>query len=245
MSSNETLWPPCPALRLSSRAKETRMFELKRLWWSGAVALVLVAGAAKAADEWETVESKKAVIKVRTRPNGNGKEVWAEKDVEANAVDVQTALMDSGSFRLWMPYVKESRVVSTNPDGSRVAYARLSLPVVDDRDYTIQVTDEKKLAEDGTGAYVQRWKVVEGALPERKDIVRLKYNEGTWEVTPKGEASTHIVYKFAVDPGGSIPGWLASFGQKDGVLDTLKAVQERAQKLGEERKKAKPAPKAP
>ncbi len=222
------------------------MFELKRLWWSGAVALVLVAGVARAADEWETVETQKALIKVRPRADGNGKEVWAEKDVEANAVDVQTALMDSASFRFWMPYVKESRVVSTNPDGSRVAYARLSLPVVDDRDYAILVTDEKKLAEDGTGEYVQRWKVAEGALPERKDIVRLKYNDGTWEVTPKGEATTHIVYKFAVDPGGSIPGWLASFGQKDGVLDTLKAVQERAQKLAEERKKAKPAaPKAP
>lgn len=222
------------------------MFEAKRLWWSGAVALMLVAGVAQAADEWDTVESKKALIKVRPRADGNGKEVWAEKDVDANAGDVQTALMDMASFRLWMPYVKESRVLSTNPDGSRVAYARLSLPVVNDRDYTILVTDEKKLAEDGSGEYVQRWKVVEGALPERKDIVRLKYNEGTWEISPKGEASTHIVYKFTVDPGGSIPSWLASFGQKDGVLDTLKAVQERAQKLAEERKQAKPAaPKAP
>lgn len=225
------------------------MFDAKRLWWFGAVALVLTAGLARAENEWETVESKKAVIKVRARADGKGKEVWAEKDVDAEAIDVQTALMDSGSFRLFMPYVKESRVLSTNPDGSRVAYARLKLPVVDDRDYTLQVVDEKKLAEDGTGEYVQRWKVVEGALPEREDIVRLKYNEGTWEVTPKGEGKTHIVYKFSVDPGGSVPSWLASMGQKDGVMDTLKAVQDRAQKLAEERKKAKPAapaaPKAP
>ncbi|WP_224362813.1 START domain-containing protein [Hyalangium versicolor] len=222
------------------------MFEVKRVWWCGAVALLMAAGMAQAAEEWETVESKKAVIKVRPRAGGQGKEIWAEKDVAASAIDVQTALMDSGSFRLWMPYVKESRIVSTNPDGSRVAYARLKLPVVDDRDYTILVTDEKKLAEDGTGEYVQRWKAVEGALPERKDIVRIKHNEGTWEISPKGEGSTHIVYKFSVDPAGSLPGWLASFGQKDGVLDTLNAVQERAQKLAEERKKAKPeAPKAP
>ncbi|WP_224244965.1 START domain-containing protein [Hyalangium gracile] len=222
------------------------MYERKRQWWGGALALVLVAGVAQAAEEWETVESKKAVIKVRPRPDGNGKEVWAEKEVEADARDVQNALMDSGSFRLWMPYVKESRVVSTQPDGSRVAYARLKLPVVDDRDYAITVVDEKKLAEDGTGEYVQRWKAVPDALPVREDIVRIKHNEGTWQIIPKGEGKTHIVYKFSVDPGGSVPGWLASFGQKDGVLDTLKAVQDRAQKLGEERKKAKPsAPTAP
>jgi hypothetical protein len=222
------------------------MFEAKRLWWGGALALVLVAGVSQAADEWETVEDEDAMIKVRARTDGNGKEVWAEKDVEANANDVQTALMDSGSFRLWMPYVKESRVVSTNPDGSRVAYARLDLPVVDDRDYLIGVVDEKKLSEDGQGEYVQRWKVVVDAnVPERKGVVRLKYNEGTWQVTSKGENKTHIVYRFSVDPGGSIPGWLASFGQKDGVLETLGAVEKRAKKLGEERKKAKPAPKAP
>jgi len=222
------------------------MFEVKRLWWCGALALVLAAGVARAADDWETVEDEDAQIKVRARSDINGKEVWAEKDVEANAYDVQGALMDSASFRLWMPYVKESRVVSTNADGSRVAYAKLDFPMVDDRDYVISVVDEKKLTEDGQGEYVQRWKVVDGGLPERKGVVRLKHNEGTWQVTSKGENKTHIVYKFSVDPGGSIPDWLASFGQKDGVMDTLEAVEKRAQKLGEERKKAKPAaPKAP
>jgi hypothetical protein len=240
-----TLWMAGEQAALPIFREEKRMFEVTRLWRCGAVALVLAAGVAQAAD-WETVEDEDALIKVRARTDGNGKEVWAEKTVEANALDVQTALMDSGSFRLWMPYVKESRVVTTNPDGSRVAYAKLNFPVVDARDYTISVVDEKKLAEDGTGEYVQRWKVVDGVLPERKDVVRLKYNDGTWQVTPKGENKAHIVYKFSVDPGGSIPGWLASFGQKDGVIDTLEAVEKRAQKLGEERKKARPAaPKAP
>lgn len=221
------------------------MFEAKRLRWGGALALVLVAGVARAAGEWETVEDEDALIKVRPRADGIGKEVWAEKTVEANANDVQAALMDSASFRLWMPYVKESRLVSTSEDGSRVAYARLDLPVVDDRDYVIGVVDEKKLSEDGQGEYVQRWKVVDAGLPERKGVVRLKYNEGTWQVTSKGGNKTHIIYRFSVDPGGSIPGWLASFGQKDGVLDTLGAVEKRARKLSEERKKAKPEPTAP
>ena len=48
---------------------------------------------ARAADDWETVEDEDAQIKVRARTDINGKEVWA-KDVEANAVDVQAALMN-------------------------------------------------------------------------------------------------------------------------------------------------------
>jgi hypothetical protein len=221
------------------------MSNVKRLGWCGALALGLLATAASAKDEWETVEDGDVVIKVRPRPDGVGKEIWAETDLKANAYDIQTALIDAGSFRLFMPYVKESRIVSTAEDGSRVAYAKLNPPVVSSRDYVLHVHEEKKIAEDGTGEFLQRWKTVDGAVPERKDVVRLKHNEGSWQVTPKGEGKAHVVYKFSVDPGGSVPGWLANMGQSDAVEDTLEAVEERAQQLGKERKKAKPAPAKP
>ncbi|MDY7229711.1 START domain-containing protein [Hyalangium rubrum] len=217
------------------------MLDVKWLGWCGAVALVLGAGVAGAADEWKTVEDDPVVIKVRPRPDGDGKEVWAEGDVEADAYDVQTALRDAESFRLWMPYVKESRRVSTREDGSWVAYAKLNLPVITARDYAVHIVEERTLSEDGQGEYLQRWKAAEGEVPERQGVVRLKHNEGIWQVTSKGEGKAHIVYKFSVDPGGSIPKWAANFGQKDGVLKTLEAVEERAKKLGQERKKGSSA----
>jgi hypothetical protein len=222
------------------------MSKVKTLRWCGALTWVLVAGVAGAAEGWKTVEDDDGiVIKVRPRSGGEGREVWAERDVEANAYDVQAALMDADAFRLWMPYVKESRKVSTQEDGSRVAYVKLNLPVIAARDYVVRIVDEKKVSEDGTGEYLQRWKPMEGVVPERKGVVRIKHNEGSWQVTPKGEGKARIVYKFSVDPGGSVPGWIANFGQKDGVEEALEAVEERAQKLGEERKKARPAPPTP
>jgi len=219
------------------------MSDVKRLGWCGALALGLLATAATAAEAWKTVEDGDVVIKVRPRADGVGKEIWAETDLEANAYDIQSALIDAGSFRLFMPYVKESRIVSTAEDGSRVAYAKLNPPVVSPRDYVLHVAEEKKVAEDGTGELLQRWKTVDGVVPVREGVVRLKHNEGSWHVTPKGENKAHVVYKFSVDPGGSVPGWLANMGQSDAVEDTLEAVQERAQKLGKERQKAKAAAK--
>jgi hypothetical protein len=221
------------------------MSDVKRLGWCGALALALLATGAGAAEEWETVEDDEVVIKVRPRADGVGKEIWAETDLEASAYDIQTALIDAGSFRLFMPYVKESRIVSTSEDGSRVAYAKINPPVVSSRDYVLHVREEKTVSEDGTGEFLQRWKTVEGAVPVREGVVRLKHNEGSWHVTPKGEGKAHVVYRFSVDPGGSLPGWLANMGQSDAVEDTLEAVEERAQKLGKERKKAKAAPAKP
>jgi hypothetical protein len=107
--------------------------------------------------------------------------------------------------------------------------------VVSSRDYVCQVENDALLAEDGTGRFSQRWWAVPDKLPKRKGVVRLPRNEGSWEVTPKGEGQSHAVYKFSVDPGGSLPGFLANMGQKGGVLDTWKAVEKRAAQLKAER----------
>lgn len=216
---------------------------MKTLWSRGAVlaaVLVLAAGAARAEEEaWETVAQKPYVVKVRPRPGTEAKEVWAEGMLNASAADVQAALEAVEAYRLWMPYVEESRIVKELPDGARLTYTRLDLPVVSSRDYVSHVVTESRLAEDGTGVYAQKWWAEPNAIPERKSTVRLKVNDGSWRVEPRGEGKCHAVYRFTVDPAGSIPGFLANIGQKDGVVDTFRAVERRAQRRAEERKKAK------
>jgi hypothetical protein len=200
------------------------------------VALVLVAGAAGAAD-WETVAEKPVVIRVRERADLPGaREVWAEGDMSVSAWAVQAVLTDPESFREWMPYVKESRLVSTASKVERVTYTRLELPIVSSRDFVLFVHDERMLDEGGGGEFVQSWRADAGLLPKRHGVVRLKHNEGRWQITPAGEGRARFVYRFTVEPGGSIPGFLAGFGQKDGVLDTVGALERRAQRVAEQRR---------
>jgi hypothetical protein len=205
----------------------------------GAAVLVLIAGTARAQEAWETVAEKPYVVKVRPRPGTAAKDVWAEGELAASAVDVQAALSDMDSYRLWMPYVKESRTLKELPDGARLTYTRLDLPVVSARDYVCRLVSESRLAEDGTGVFAQRWSAEPDAIPERRSTVRLRLNEGSWRVEPRGEGRSYAVYRFTVDPAGSIPGFLANMGQKDGVVDTFRAVEKRARLLAEERLRAK------
>lgn len=206
------------------------------------LAVLLVAGGARAdeaaAPEWKTVETKPITIKVRERADGKGNDVWAEGTLKADARDVQEAMVDQPSFKEWMPYVKESRLVTRAADGSRMTYTRLDLPIVSSRDYVCQVVDDELLAADGSGHFRQHWWAVPDALPKREGVVRLPRNEGSWDVTSKGEGTSYAVYKFSVDPGGSLPGFLKNMGQKGGVLDTWKAVEKRAALLKAEREKA-------
>ncbi len=198
--------------------------------------VALAAGAAGATDVegWETVATGDIVIRVRPRTDIPGaKELWAEGELAASARYIQAALMNQESYRHWMPYVTESRVLATLPDG-RMSYTRLALPIVSHRDYVVRVVDEQLLAEDGTGEFRQRWWAESKTLPERHGVVRLKLNEGSWLVTPLPEGRAHFVYRFTTEPGGAIPGFVAGLGQKGAVLDTVRAVERQARKLAQE-----------
>ena len=198
--------------------------------------VALVAGGASAEDGWEQLSKGDVTIRVRKRADiPGGREVWAEGVLDVGIQDIQSVLRDHESFRQWMPYVTESRVLSTGPEGTRVTYTRLNLPVISNRDYVVRVVDEQLLGADGTGQFRQTWTSENGALPEQKGVVRLRHNQGSWVFTPRGEGKAHFVYRFTVEPGGSIPGFLAGFGQKDAVLDTVRAVEKRARKTATER----------
>jgi hypothetical protein len=201
-----------------------------------AVLVVAAAAGVASAEEWKKITDGAVVIKVRDRPDipGGVQEVWAEGELAADIRDIQSALRDHESFRHWMPYVTESKLVASEPN-QRVTYTQLDFPIISNRDYVLRVVDEQLLAEDGSGEFRQRWSAEGKALPERKGVVRLHHNQGSWLFTPSGEGRSRFVYRFSVEPGGSIPGFLAGVGQKDAVMDTVRAVEKRAQKLGTER----------
>ncbi|MCY1082714.1 SRPBCC family protein [Archangium lansingense] len=198
--------------------------------------VALVSGGASAEEEWETLSDGEVKIRVRERSDiPGGREVWAEGVLGVGIQDIQSVLRDHESFRHWMPYVTESRVLSVGPEGTRVTYTRLNLPVISNRDYVLRVVDEQLLEADGTGQFRQKWGSENQALAEREGVVRLRHNQGSWVFTPRGEGKAHFVYRFTVEPGGAIPGFLAGFGQKDAVMDTVRAVEKRARKLASER----------
>ncbi|MFP2959205.1 START domain-containing protein [Myxococcus sp. 1LA] len=213
-----------------------------KMLWSGAAlaacALGLAAGSASAEAAWKTVAEKPYVVKVRPRPGSEAKDVWAEGELAASAADVQAVLRDVDAYRHWMPYVKEARIIKDLPDEGQLTYTRLDLPVVSARDYICSVVLESKLAEDGSGVFAQRWRAEPDAIPQRRGTVRIRLNEGSWRVEPRGEGKSHAVYRFSVDPAGSIPGFLARMGQKDAVEDTFRAVEKRARARAESRARA-------
>ncbi len=206
---------------------------------------VLAARSARAAD-WEVVVEKPYLVKTRPLPGTSIHEVWAEGVVDAPVREIGEAVMDPEGFPRFMPYVKEGRFIKgTEPDGARYVYVRLNFPIVSARDYVTKVYILKNTAPDGSGVFENKWDAVPNLIPSRNNIVRLQYNSGSWNVTPRPDGKSYVVYKFAVDPGGAVPAFAANMGNRSGVPDTFKAVEKEAQRRAAVRKAAeavKPAP---
>lgn len=189
---------------------------------------------------WQTVASGPVTIKARAVPGSPIREILAEGELDAPALDIQRAVLDVERFPKFMPYVKETRFVrAPSGDGTRIVYTALGLPVVAGRDFVIKDRVVQALNPDGTGAFVTEWQVEENQLPPRANFVRVKTNTGSWRVTPRGNKS-HVVYQFAVDPGGAIPPFLADLGNRNGVGDIFRAVEKEARRLHAERSSRSP-----
>jgi hypothetical protein len=187
--------------------------------------------------KWETVATGTITVKSRARAGSAMKDIWAEGEIDAPLAEVQGTLVDPENFPKFMPYVKESRTIGKpEADGSVFVYTKLDFPVVASRDYIVKVTVEEGVKPDGTGAFRQRWVAVPDKTPERKGVVRLKLNEGTWHITPRGESKCYAIYKFTTDPGGWIPNFAIDMGNKTGVTDTFKAVEKEAKRRVEAKK---------
>lgn len=207
--------------------------------WVGV--LWAVWGLCASASDWEVVS--KGALSVRARPlpeRPELREVWLETELAAEARAVQAVLRDHDNFWRWMPLVKESRVVEERPGNERVTYTRVAPPLVATRDFVCRAVDERLLEEDGTGEFVQRWKVEEGVLPERKGVVRLRHNQGHWRLVPRGPERTFVEYRFSLEPGGSVPLFLANLGQRESLADLMRALEKRARQVASQQQTSDP-----
>ncbi|MGQ0508056.1 MAG: hypothetical protein ACT4TC_22380 [Myxococcaceae bacterium] len=202
-----------------------------------ALLLSLALASAAQAEDWSIASEKPYLVKTRPLPNSAILEVWAEGVINAPVQDIQETMMDPDRFPKFMPYVKEGRNILTPfPDGSRYVYVRVNPPMLSPRDYVTHVTLVKGVAADGSGEFENKWVATPDIIPSRANIVRLRFNEGGWKVTPRPDGSSYAVYRFAVDPGGAVPAFAANMGNKSGIQDTFKAVEQEAQRRAAERK---------
>lgn len=170
--------------------------------------LLLVTAAALTGQGYDRIGEKSGVTVYRR--SGHAIDLAAEGDIDATPDVVLKILTDYGSHPKWVHGLAVSRVVERG-ERSLDVYQRLSLPMLDDRDFAMHVTWSGDGDGGGGSVRVIRFKTTnDKAPPLEKGVVRVPVHEGSWELAPvDGGKRTHAVYQFRMELGGSLPMWMA------------------------------------
>jgi hypothetical protein len=146
--------------------------------------------------------------------------------IQAPAGSVFAVLDDSEAYPTFMPYTSEVRVLKREKD-TVLAYQRLELPLVSDRDYTLRSKNQTWLGPDGP-IYRIRWEPANDLGPaEKSGVLRVNVCEGGWLLEPNGTGGTKATYSIYTDSGGALPPFVANNGSRIAIRKVFDAIRKQ------------------
>lgn len=189
--------------------------------------LFLIIGSSTVAfsQEWDLREDVPG-IKIYTRdfPGSNFKEIKAEVSVKSTLAGVTKFFNDITLFTKWMYAcitAYELKKVSAT-DGYVYTVIAANWPVRD-RD---AITHYVWTQDPETKIILITLTGVKDYIAEQPGIVRTESLTGTTQIVPEKDGMVKIIYLLHIDPGGSLPGWLANFFVTSGPLKSFQKLVE-------------------
>ena len=175
-------------------------------------------------------------VKVETRaiPDRDVKQVRARSIIPAPPHVVRAVIADLERYPAFMPYVKDSRILSRDPTGDVLNYQRLSFGImlVQDRHYVIRIAERSSRSSDGRTGRAFVWRLEPGLPPgvAADAAVRVSVNNGYWDLQPvkDSEGATDVRYCVFTDPAGSPPKWVVGLANDQAVPQLFAAVASQA-----------------
>ena len=179
------------------------------------------------ADGWAQESAGKDVaIHSRARSGSAIKEFRAVGVIDASPAAVFAVLDDSEAYPTFMPYTAECQVLKRDKD-TVLAYQRLDLPVVSDRDYTLRSKHQRWLGPDGPIFWI-RWEPANNLGPaEKPGVQRVNICEGGWLLEPTESGGTRAIYTIYTDSGGTVPPMLANTGSRAAIRKVFDAIRKQ------------------
>lgn len=170
--------------------------------------------------EWEFKEEKNG-IRLYSRDNEYSEfdEFRAETRLDQSVHVFLAVLKDIPAIPQWMYSVEYAELLEVQGDSIQIYYTEAKTP------FPLKNRD---------GIYMNRFRwdkadrklrVDIELLPEylaiKDNVVRISRGKGFWEVTENDTGTLDLIFQMQVDPGGSIPSWLANMFVVDTPYNTL------------------------
>lgn len=181
------------------------------------------------AQPWDFIKEKDG-IELYTRME-SGKSVKAFRgvtDIKAAAEKIFDVLRDINDTDWWDKNVSLNKVLYYEKNKGARYYLVYDLPwPVPDRDLCVDVSVSPGVL---SGEHRISAVSVNGIIPERNDMIRIKDYRQIWTIRPEGEKMTHIELEGIVDPAGILPDWITNILIIDSPYRSISGLRKRMSK---------------
>jgi len=188
--------------------------------------LVLLEIPAKSQENW-TLRKDKNGIKVFSRETKNFKfdELRVECEIEGRVSQLAALLFDVNKQYEWVYKTSKSELLKEVNAADVFFYTEIECPwPYENRDLVVHMTMKQNPV---NKILTIEAKNVNDYLPKKKDIVRLKYSNALWTVTPISNKRFKIDYRVQIDLGDGIPAWLINLFSVNGPYDSFSNLKEK------------------
>jgi hypothetical protein len=174
----------------------------------------------KSQEDW-VLKKDKDGIKVFSKKTEKFKinEIKVESTFDGRISQLAAVLLDVSNHGHWVYRSAKSQLLKMLSPASLLYYSETYCPwPFENSDLVMQLTITQNAE---NKVMMIEVKNIEGYLPDKKGIVRLKYLRTTWTVTPLPNNQFKVDYKIQVDPGVSVPAWLLNIFTINGPYETF------------------------
>lgn len=179
------------------------------------------------AEDWQLAKDEAGIkVYLSTMAGSQYKAYRAVTTINADISHLLAMQEDVKASCAWIFECQEQKMLKA-AGAENWIYARFSAPwPVTARDSVLHVSNS--VAADGT--VTRKLQALPDYLPKEKDFVRVSRVDGFWTLQPKAAGKVEVVYQVHMEPGGSVPSWLANSFVVDAPFNTLQAFRQTAEK---------------
>lgn len=165
---------------------------------------------------WQDAGVKNGVtLSFRDDPQLNARQVRAVAELPHAPDPIIDVVCDF--TQLLDPDTRESRVLAGDVGADYEIYLRYAsrYMVVSARDVVLRVETED---------HGCAWSEIAGRMTPQSGAVRMPLLRGSWSVEAIDASRSRVTYQIAVNPGGSIPGWMVRRGAVSALPEVIRRV---------------------
>ncbi|MCX8491591.1 MAG: START domain-containing protein [Cyclobacteriaceae bacterium] len=154
--------------------------------------------------------------------------IKANFELAASLEQLQRMLLDIDHLGDWQYKTASAKLLKTISPQEIIYHTEVSAPVIDNRDFVIQLKIEEKTSSE--------WIITATSLPkfipEKENVVRIPMSKAIWKVREKAPLHLSVEYVIEIDFGDAVPIWLVNSLAHKAPYETFKSMKKQIGKYG-------------